>query len=85
LPAGIAYGLAPSTSIAQHLAEQRRQARAVAERIALAAAVAEPELEKLVGTEREPAPVVVREGLVDEEHIASPRRGNVGVPRDASV
>src|SRR5262249_39813630 len=47
--------------------------------IALAAAVAEADVEEAVRTESETAPIVVRERLADEEHVGAARRGDVAV------
>src|SRR5439155_16458592 len=63
-------GAAPVHVDAEHLAEERAEVLAVAEGVAPAAAVAEADVEHAVAAEREAAPVVVGEGLLDEEHEA---------------
>src|SRR6185295_12054856 len=71
---------------AQHLAEQGPEVLAVAERIAAAAAVAEADVQHPVATEGEATPVVVGEGLRDEEHLAlAPGIGGIGSRRGVEL
>src|SRR5207237_5900520 len=83
LSAGIAYcfpgAKAPSTSIRRILPEQRLQVLSVALRIALAAAVAQADVEEPVGPESELAAIVVVKRLVDHEQDVF--AGSVGLVR----